>query len=227
MKWIFNYQLYLFDFDGLLVNTEHIHYQAYVRMCAKRGFDLKWDFTRFSAAAHHKSTGLRDNMYAEFPQLQMQEPTWDVLYEEKKKAFLELVEEGKAQLMPGVAEILTTLSQADIPRCVVTHSPLPVINLIREQNPLLNSIPHWVTREKYTLPKPHPECYQYAISQLAQPNDRLIGFEDSPRGLAALQGTNAKAVLICPPNYPYVASLQNPELTYYPSFQAITEANAP
>ncbi len=227
MKWIHNYQLFLFDFDGLLVNTEDIHHQAYVRMCANRGFDLKWDFTRYSAAAHHEATGLRDSIYAEFPQLQLQEPLWKVLYEEKKNAFLDLIKEGQAQLMPGVVEILTSLEQADIPRCVVTHSLLPLIQLIREQNPILNTIPHWITREHYSLPKPNPECYQLAITRLAKADDRIIGFEDSPRGLAALQGTNAQAVLICPPDYPYLKTLKLTDIHYYTDFEAITDTNAP
>jgi HAD superfamily hydrolase (TIGR01509 family) len=227
MKWINSYQLFLFDFDGLLVNTEEMHHQAYVRMCAQRGFDLKWNFPQFSKAAHHNSTGLRDNIYAEFPQLHFQEPSWEILYEEKKKAFLQIVQEGQVQLMPGVLEILTHLEQANITRCVVTNSPLSFINLIRDQNPILNKIHHWITREHYVFPKPHPECYQFAINQLAQPNDRIIGFEDSPKGLAALQGTQAKAVLICPENYSPLQDLQSTNFSYYPSFNAITDFNAP
>ena len=69
MQWIYKYQLFLFDFDGLLVDTESLHYQAYINMCATRGFDLTWNFHRYSEAAHHESTGLRDQIYAEFPKL--------------------------------------------------------------------------------------------------------------------------------------------------------------
>lgn len=227
MQWIHQYQLFLFDFDGLLVDTEELHFKAYIRMCAQRGFELKWDFSRYSAAGHHSSTGLRDNIYAEFPKLQVQEPIWDVLYKEKQKAFLDLVEEGNAKLMPGAAEILEALEKAGIKRCVVTHSPLNFINLIRKQNPVLNSIPIWITRENYTHAKPHPESYEYAIKTYAVPGDQIIGFEDSPRGLEALQQTQAKPVLICPEHYPYLPSLLSKSLIYYPSFNHITDSNSP
>lgn len=227
MQWIHQYQLFLFDFDGLLVDTETLHFQAYVRMCAKRGYHLKWDFNRFLNAAHHNSTGLRDNIYAEFPQLQAEEPVWSVLYEEKKTAFIELVEEGKVMLMAGVAELLKALDQANIKRCVVTHSALSFITLIRSQNPMLDSIPHWITRENYTEPKPHPECYQFAISQLAEPQDRIIGFEDSSRGFNALRQTVATPVLICPPDYPDLNNLRASSAKYYPSFLAINDSNSP
>lgn len=224
MQWIHHYQLFLFDFDGLLVNTEHLHYQAYLRMCAQRGFTLNWSFQRYSDAAHHQATALRDQIYAEFPALQAQEPNWSVLYEEKKRAFLALLQEGAAQLMPGVDALLLALQQADIRRCVVTHSPLAVIQTIREQNPVLNTIPHWITREDYTHPKPHPECYQLAIKRYAKEGDQVIGFEDSPRGLNALLQTPAKAVLICPPDSSYLSQALASHLCYYPTFTAIQDA---
>jgi beta-phosphoglucomutase len=227
MNWIHRYQLFLFDFDGLLVNTEELHYQAYQKMCEKRGYKLPWSFSRYSLAAHYHSTGLRDQVYAEFPELHAKEPDWSVLYAEKKQALIDLLEEGNAALMPGVAELLMALQKANIKRCVVTHSPIPLITLIREQNPLLNTIPHWITREDYTHPKPDPECYQTAIKRLAEPRDRVIGFEDSPRGLTALLGTDAQAVLVCPFEYPNLSEDVKGRFKYYSSLTDINDQNAP
>jgi len=228
MEWISRYQFFLFDFDGLLADTERLHHQAYVNMCAHRGFDLKWDFHRYSAAAHHTPTDLRDQIYVEFPDLYAMEPNWEVLYQEKRQFFLDLIEHGVVPLMPGVPELLLALEKADIKRCVVTHSPLSLIQKVRTQNPILDTIPHWITRENYTHPKPDPECYHFAINHFAEPDDQIIGFEDSPRGLHALMETKAKPVLICPPNSTYLQKLLlYPNVSYYPSFKAIQEENAP
>lgn len=229
MQWIFDYQLFLFDFDGLLVDTERIHYQAYINMCARRGFDLKWSFHRYSEAAHHKSTDLRDQIYAEFPELKSKEPDWQILYEEKKRNFLDLIENGSVPLLTGAADLLLSLQESRINRCVVTHSATSLIKRIRQQNPILDTIPHWITREDYTHAKPHPECYQIAIAKLAQPKDRIIGFEDSPRGLHALLETKAKPVLICPPDSPYLDKILqlHSQVHYYPNFTAITDQNPP
>lgn len=204
MHWIHKYQLFLFDFDGLLVNTEEIHYLAYKKMCADRGVDFNWDFESYCHIAHYHSDGLGQKMYAEFPQLHAQEPSWAVLYAEKKKAIIDLVTHGAVQLMPGVKELLLALEKAGINRCVVTHSPVELINAIRNQHPILDSIPHWITREQYSHPKPNPECYIKAIEFLAKPGDKVIGFEDTPRGLRALLGTKATPVLVCQINYPEI-----------------------
>jgi beta-phosphoglucomutase len=229
MQWIFHYQLFLFDFDGLLVDTERLHYQAYLNMCARRGFQLNWSFHRYSEAAYQNSTDLRDQIYAELPGLRAQEPDWHILYEEKKQLFLELIENGTVPLLPGAAALLLALQDMQIKRCVVTHSATSLIKRIRQQNPILDTIPHWITREDYTHPKPHSECYQIAIAKYTQPHDRIVGFEDSPRGLHALIGTRAKPVLICPPDSPYLEKTLHlhPKVRYYPNFNAIHDQNAP
>lgn len=227
MQWIFDYQLFLFDFDGLLVDTERVHYQAYINMCAQRGFDLKWDFPRYSQAAHYQSTDLRDQIYAEFPALQLQEPNWQILYAEKKQNFLKLIENGEVSLLPGATDLLLALQKACLTRCVVTHSAISLVECIRQQHPILDTIPHWITREDYSHPKPNPECYQIAIAKLAQPNDRVIGFEDSPRGLRALLETKATPILICPLDSPYLPSILNSDknIRYYPTFHAIKDGD--
>jgi HAD superfamily hydrolase (TIGR01509 family) len=221
MHWIHNYQLFLFDFDGLLVNTEEIHYLAYKQMCAARGIDLQWSFHRYCQAAHYDAHALREQLYAEFPILKQQEPNWSVLYAEKKAALQKLVKEGSVDLMPGVQEFLSLLEKHAIPRCVVTHSPDSLVQLIRKKHPVLNTIPLWITREHYSQPKPHSECYLYAIASFAKPQDRIIGFEDTPRGIHALMGTRAEPVLICQADYPEISEFLTQGVRHYSSFRDI------
>jgi HAD superfamily hydrolase (TIGR01509 family) len=217
MKWIRDFQLFLFDFDGLLVNTEHLHYQAYVNMLASRGYDLNWSFVKFCEAAHLDATALKEAIYAQFPDL---DPNWKMLYEEKKRAYLDLLTSGKIELMPGVHQLLDALQKADIRRCVATNSLFMQIQLIRSQHPILQTIPHWITREDYDKPKPNPECYLRAIQLYGKPGDRIIGFEDSIRGLQALQGTPALPVLICASHHPLL-EMASENIIHYPTFSQI------
>lgn len=175
-------------------------------MCADRGVNLDWDFNRYCQSAHYDPHALRKHLYEQFPQLLAQEPDWNVLYAEKKHALINLFNEGAVHLMPGAKELLQALQKANIPRCVVTHSLEELVQLVRKQNPILDSIPYWVTREDYSQPKPSPECYIKAIEKFAKPQDRIIGFEDTPRGIRALMGTRALPVLICEAQYPEIPS---------------------
>jgi HAD superfamily hydrolase (TIGR01509 family) len=221
MQWIQQFDLFLFDFDGLLVNTEELHFAAYRQMCKQRGYELDWSLFEFFQAAHFSSTGLRDAIYRKFPELQKKEPNWEVLYAEKKQAYQELLEKGDLSLMPGVEEVLIALEKADKRRCVVTNSPKIQVDLIKEKIPLLKTIPVWFTREDYREAKPHPECYLTAIGQLGKPGDRMIGFEDSTRGFQALKDAGVPvALLIGPKDHPQMKEFKG---TYFPSFSSIVD----
>lgn len=221
MHWIHDYQLFLFDFDGLLVNTEEIHFMAYKRMCQAHGYTLDWSFERYCQAAHYDSEALRIQIYEKFPHLQAKEPLWSALYAQKKQAVIDLLNEGAVHLMPGVEKLLKSLQAANIKRCVVTHSPQELIDTVVRKHPILKSIPNWITREHYSHPKPSSECYLKAIEMFASSKDRVIGFEDSPRGMMALLGTRAKPVLICQANYPEIPAFIARGVVHYPSLESI------
>ena len=194
MDWIHRFQLFLFDFDGLLVSTEHIHYQAYMNMLARHGWNARWDFSKFCSLAHLNADALREAIYLEFPKLN---PNWGSLYEEKKEIYMDLISSGKIALMPGAEALLFALEKGGISRCVVTNSPLSQIEQICSSNEALRTSPHFITREDYVKPKPDPECYLLAIRLHGKKGDKIIGFEDSARGFEALKKTPALPILIC------------------------------
>jgi HAD superfamily hydrolase (TIGR01509 family) len=217
MDWIHHFQLFLFDFDGLLVNTEHVHYQAYVNVLAKRGYKLDWSLPEFCAVAHLNASSLRETLCALFLGL---EPNWPLVYEEKREMVQDLLGAGKVELMPGVEPLLRRLERAGIQRCVVTNSTFAQVQAIRAQVPVLQSIRHWMTREGYGEPKPSPEGYLKAIQLWGQKGDRMIGFEDSIRGIQALEKTPALPVLICSEHHPLLG-MASESVVHFTSLEAI------
>ena len=220
MEWIHDFGLFLFDLDGLLVDTESLHYQAYVNLCRKRGFHLDWSFVEFCAIAHSSSEGLKEEIYAKFPSLYEKEPNWNVLYEEKKKEYLSLLQNKKIPLMPGAHALLEKLQEENIPRCVVTNSLKEQTDFLKAKVPLLQTIPHWITRESYEAAKPHPECYLKAI-QLFSQNKPVIGFEDSLRGLKALLQTKATPVLVSEKDPSYFSAKLEGSWFHFPHLSEI------
>src|ERR1700722_1091961 len=198
MNWIQDYQLFLFDFDGLLVDTEPLHFESYQQLCRRHGCELLWSFPQFCREAHGKAMGIFDAFAREFPSMFQGEITKEALYEEKKTIYLEMLKNSHLKLMEGAAELLSALSQAGIKRAVVTNSPREHIEIVQNCIPILKSIPLWVTREDYSQPKPSPEGYLSAIGKLGTVGDRIIGFEDTLKGLKALLPAQVETVLICP-----------------------------
>ena len=215
MSWILDYSPIFFDFDGLLVNTEHLHFQAYQKMLERNGASFPWDFPSFAAVAHKSSEGLRQLITSHAPML-VASKTWETLYDEKKKEYAKLLEAGSLDLMPGAQTILETVQMAKIPHAVVTNSTRKQTEMIREKIPVLNNIPHWITREDYENPKPSPDAYFKAIEMLGK-SDKMLGFEDALRGIRALEGAAITPILVCPSDHPQMDDLSKDSLHYYPS----------
>jgi HAD superfamily hydrolase (TIGR01509 family) len=219
MSWLTPYDVVLLDLDGLLVTTEELHFAAYRAMCQARGCTLSWTMNDFFSAAHFSATGLRDALYAAFPQLKEQEPKWSVLYEEKRRAYLKILQEQPVGLMPGVDTLLRGLQEAGIPKAVVTNSPQEQVALIRVKQPLLDTVPLWLTREGYANGKPAPDGYIAALEKLGKSGARAIGFEDSLRGVEALIGAGVRyPTLIAPSDHPQMVSGIPQGVRYFTSF---------
>jgi HAD superfamily hydrolase (TIGR01509 family) len=199
MDWIRHFQLFLFDFDGLLVDTEPLHFESYRELCRRHGCELPWSFPEFCKEAHGKAMGIFDAFARQFPSMFAAGMTKEVLYNEKKAIYVEMLKNTRLELMEGATDLLRALSQAKSKRAVVTNSPREHIEIIKGAIPILQSIPLWVTREDYSQPKPSPEGYLAAISKLmAAPADRIIGFEDTLKGLKALLAAEVESILVCP-----------------------------
>ena len=216
MRWIERFDLFLFDLDGLLVDTERLHYQAYQALCQRYDVPLEWSFGEYLGIAHSSSEGLRESLCPLF-----EGRPWEELYEEKKTIYIELLNRGNLQLMPGVERLLKELASARVKRCVATHSSKEQVAAIKHFLPVLKTIPVWVTREDYERPKPHPDAYYKALELLMDPEDRVIGFEDSLRGFKALKETIALPVLICDPNHPQMGDEHLQGAVHFPSFSQI------
>lgn len=198
-KFLSSYDIILFDFDGLLVDTEPLHFLAYREMCSKNQVHLNWDFGRFCKIAHSSAFGIWNAFYKEFPYL-LKKKSKEVLYQEKKEIYQKLLKTTIIKLMPGVYALLQALAKTNTLSAVVTNSALSQVEPIRKTLPILNVIPLWITREDYLLAKPAPDGYLQAIQQLGK-KERIIGFEDTLKGIHALQAAKVEAVLVtstCP-----------------------------
>jgi HAD superfamily hydrolase (TIGR01509 family) len=226
MRWIEQFSLFLFDFDGLLVDSERLHFRAYVEMCGREGFLLPWTFSEFCTLAHYSATKLRDALYAELPDLSRAAPDWSVLYAKKREIYQTLIEQGDIALLPGVENLLATLQAKEYPRAVATNSTKSQVQTIRQNHPILDSIPLWITREDYAHPKPHPDAYLTAIEKMAGGSiskSKMVGFEDSLRGVMALQGAAVPPILICPSFHPQLSEHSLKGVPHFDSFEEISD----
>lgn len=228
MKWIEHFDVFLLDFDGLLVDSEKIHFKAYQMLCQDYGCTLTWSLNDFFRLAHTQANGISQALYLEFPSLYASEPRWEILYQKKKQFYNQLLTDPSVTqhlgLMPGVADFLYHLERLNKDRFVVTNSLKDSVDLVRKSFPILNTIPHWITREMYSRPKPYPDGYEKVLQNLDKTGVRTVGFEDSFKGLKALQEAKVETcVLICSPNHPQLKEVNPKPFYHFSSFEMITE----
>lgn len=191
----------LFDFDGLLVNSEPLHYAAYMQMCKEHAIEIDWDFAKFCHAAHSQAGGFFTALEKQVPGIFSGRLSAASLYADKKRIYEELLVAKPVELMPGVSEVLAKLKDLDVRHAVVTNSPKGQIDVVRKKQPQLDEIPLWVTREDYKQPKPAPDGYLLAMGKLGRDKELVIGFEDTLKGIRSLIAAGAEAVLVSASDY--------------------------
>ncbi len=219
---LFQHDLFLFDFDGLLVNTEPLHYEAYKKSLEGYGTSLNWDFAKYCLFAHRGTKEFSAAIYADFPGLQEIEPNWQAVRKKKTEHYLELICKGPIELMPGVLELVQELQKRNIPHCIVTNSTQDEVTAAAQHQPLIRKIP-WVTRETYRDPKPAPDAYLEGLARFGKEAKNPVGFEDTLKGILSLQAAQVKPVLICSEQHP---QLGDPLLEGVAHYQRIYPLNA-
>ncbi len=213
------FSCFCFDFDGLLVDTEPLHYEAFSKATAMWGLAWDWDFDTYLRHAHSQSSGALRALEKEFPQIVGEEGM--LLVKRKQAIYEELLQEKPPRLMPGVHAFLDRLEQEGRLRCVVTNSVRSHVELVKKAYPILQSIPLWITREEYLRPKPAPDGYQKALAQLGCVPNSAIGFEDSVKGVQALVHAGIHAVWICPKRQMQASEYPHPHVQHVESFASI------
>jgi len=213
-----SYDLFCFDFDGLLVDTEPLHYESYLQALEKYGERPRLSFIDYQAAAHKSRADLERLLYTAMPTLKSKGPSFDRIREEKQKIYEKHLKTSPISLMEGAEELITLLHQQKKKLAIVTNSDRDHLNLIVAKIPILKSITCVITCEDTPNRKPAPDGYLLAMRNFPKiPSSRVAGFEDTYKGLLALKAAKISPFLVCSHQHPQLEQLKKD-----PSFTHIT-----
>lgn len=198
-------KLITFDFDGVLVDSELTHFEAWKAFAQKRGYRFDLSIEAYFRYAHAPlGNQLHQYFLQDDPRIVER---WQEARKEKSLLYTEMVERGEIGLMPHVPLLLNSLVETDFSLCVVTNSFKPDVELIKTFHPVLNLIPTWFTREHHPHPKPSPSGYQNALAHFGLKGAQALGIEDTLLGIHALQGAGIAPVWFCQTDYPHLTPL--------------------
>ena len=181
-----NYQAYIFDFDGVVMDTESLHFKAW-----NKGFEIMGDTLTEEEYLPLKSTG-RKHIVNTFSRKIGREITEDEAFricEIKDDYFKELCKNiDKSLLIKGVEDFLIKL-KSEGKQIAVASSASTTTELLKKVE--LTKYFDVVADGNLGLPKkPDPAVFLTAAELLGVEAKDCLVFEDSPAGLKAAE--NAK-----------------------------------
>jgi beta-phosphoglucomutase-like phosphatase (HAD superfamily) len=181
------YAAYLFDFDGTIVNSMPVHYQAWIKALAEWNCefseDLFYDWAGIPVAQIVERLNALHSISL---------PVQDVILR-KEEIYLGLL--PGIQTVPEVLHHIR-LQQGQIPFAIVTGSARDSVLKTLAILGLTESFPVIVGHEDYTHGKPHPEPFLTAAKRLGvDPADCLV-FEDGDFGIQAAEAAGMSWVRV-------------------------------
>ena len=180
----------VFDFDGLIVDTESSGFTTAAEVFAAHGHELslEWWHSIIGTAEHpHWSEVLERLLGAPLPDR-------DVVLAARQARHHSLVAEQPVSA--GVIELLDRAADHRVPTAVASSSSLDWVAGNLERLGILERFTALVTRDDVALTKPAPDLYLLACRQLDVLPARAVAFEDSPNGIAAAKAAGLRCVAV-------------------------------
>lgn len=189
----------IFDFDGVLVDSELLHFEAFSHILSPLGVEMS------KQQYFDKYLGLSDEELVRTvnkeQKLTLSENQIEQLLQQKASVFKELAV-SHASIIDGVPAFLQMLADNKIPMSVCSGALLQEIELILKGSGLRDYFEVLVSAEQVKKGKPDPEGFLLALkllnkktNQKIEPRDCIV-IEDSRWGLEAAQNAGMHPVAV-------------------------------
>ena len=198
---------FIFDLDGVIVDTARHHYLAWKVLAAKFGFDLTPEFNeRLKGVDRMNSL----QIILRAASIQMNEEDKINLAHEKNVYYLKSIEHlNQTDILPGVLDFILETKNLNIPIALGSASKNALH--ILEKLQLLDYFTAIVDGNQVKESKPDPEVFLLGSELISiQPNHCIV-FEDSVKGIQAAQRAHMHTVGIGSPKDIGLADLVIPD----------------
>jgi HAD superfamily hydrolase (TIGR01509 family) len=181
----------IFDFDGVLADTERLHLAAFRRVFEARGWDLD-EATYFNRYLGYDDAGLMV-AYAADRQIRLTPGELDELLTQKSGAFRGYLADGGQLLYPGAADCVSRLS-GRFALGIASGALRSEIVTILSAAGVLSQFGAIVGADDVRATKPEPEPYVTAAARLGVDPRRCVAIEDSRWGIESARAAGMQAI---------------------------------
>lgn len=177
---------FLFDFDGLILDTETPLIDAYAVVHSAHGVP-------FNRALFLQAVGHADYSFDPWHGFS---PHADrvALEVERRAAKLEII--LRLPILPGVVALLDAACTHHLRLGVVSNSPHSWVDSHLQRLGLIDRFEYIACREDAPSPKPEPDLYKLVLNRFGLRGHQAVAFEDSATGLLAARRANLWTVAV-------------------------------
>lgn len=171
-----NIKTFLFDFDGVVIDSEPVHANAKKIVLEK--FNISYPVTLFD-----DYKGIPDKVFFDYvsANLDNRKHSSDILHNSKKLFFEKILKELK--LIDGFLLFLGKVKEKGIQTAMVSSTSLYSLRLVNELYHISDLFDLIVTEVDTSLHKPYPDPYLKALEILHADAQSSVVIEDSPNGI--------------------------------------------
>jgi HAD superfamily hydrolase (TIGR01509 family) len=188
----------IFDFDGVISDTESFIYNTWVALYRQYGFHLPISLWIQSVGTNEESFDPAKYL----SQLMNQ----SISEERLSIKFNQSLENTKANLypMPGVKDFLNDLTYHQLSLAIASSSSLLWVKSLLIQFGMDGFFQSISTREDVTITKPYPYLYQDAMKKMGLFPSQVVALEDSEHGIIAAKAAGIFTIAVKSPLSSYM-----------------------
>jgi len=183
----------IFDFDGVIVDSEPLHEAALLQCAKERGMSFTHD------QYMTKLIGLADrDCLPVLYQLNGRSPTaaeHTAYFTQKKRLVHEMIERGEAKAFAGTLALIREAS-GSVPLAVCSGAIRPEIEMVLKSLELAQLFRAIVSADDVKQSKPYPEGYQKAAAILNEKPSNCVALEDTPTGCRAAIAAGLRVIAV-------------------------------
>lgn len=179
---------FIFDLDGVLVDTAKYHYLAWKKFASMFNYDFtEEENEEFKGVSRKRCL---DILLAKFGVEATQEQIDQWLIQKNEDYLTYISSMDASEVLPGVKAFLDLLKANHIPMAVgsASKNAIPIL----EKVGLLSYFVEVIDGNKVRKAKPDPEVFLLAAQSLGVANDQTVVFEDA---IAGIQAANAAQMI--------------------------------
>ena len=187
----------IFDMDGVLIDSEPIHFNAVEQVLNKHGIYIEENYlNRFIGDTNEN---LWQVVISEFNM----ENTPEKYISEQVESTIDCMMNGNYSTIEGVTDLLEELKFNDIIIGLASSSPPNVIETFIDKLNIANYFSKWISGNEVISSKPAPYIYQEIVTRLDLLPQNCVAIEDSEFGVTSAKSAGLKCIGYSNPNGHY------------------------